>query len=136
MTLQSAISAVQAIVGAISGIRKAPDYPPEQLNVFPFAVAYSGGGNWTFGPAGDKRGLHNIVVEIHIQRKDLPRDVSTAMGYSDSIPNNLMKSPTLSGTCDTFAGISYTFGALNYGETQTLGFRFTITGVKIQSVIT
>ncbi len=136
MALQDAIAAVQVLVKTISGIREAPAYPPEQLELFPYAVAYSGGGVWEFGPAGDKKGLHNIVVELHIQRKALARDVSAAMAYSDSIPNILMKNPTLSGTVNTFQSISYTFGPLGYGGIETIGFKFTISNVKMQTAIT
>lgn len=135
MTLQSAIAGAQTIVGAISGIRSAPAYPPEELSVFPFAVAYSGGGTWEFGPAGDKKGLHNIIVELHVQRKDLARDVTAAMAYSDSIPNALMLDTTLGGNASTFGRITYVFGPLGYGGIDTIGFRFTIEAVKIISAL-
>jgi hypothetical protein len=38
MALQDAIEKIQSIAGAVSGIRAAPEYLPEQLNVFPFLV--------------------------------------------------------------------------------------------------
>ena len=133
-TLQQAIAAIQAKALALEGMREAPDYAPEQLNVFPFAVTYAGSGRWE-QMAGWKRGLHTVVTEIHIARKDLPRDISTAMPYCETFPNSLLADPTLGGVIDAINDVSYVFGPLDWGQTKTIGFRFSIT-LKQQSSIT
>lgn len=138
-SLQDAIDAVQDIMGALTGIKAAPDEPLEQFSQFPFAVCYADHGEWDFGPAGDRKGLHTLVLELHVARKDLPRDIAAAMAYSDIIPNALLKDPTLAGTVSTIVGpLVYTFGPMGYGNADkpnTLGFRFMIT-VKMQATIT
>ena len=134
--LQHAIAYVQDLMEQIEGIRAHPDYPPEQLNVFPFAVAYSGGGLWEFGPGGTRKGLHTIVLEIHVARKDLPRDTQAAMAFSDTVPNVLLANPTLGGNVSTFGQIRYTFGPLGWGGEVTYGFRFFIENVKMETAIT
>jgi len=135
-TLSNAIAQVQSLVRGLAGVRDAPDYPPEKASAFPFAVAYPGTGRWVGGaPAGEKRGLHTIIVELHVARKDLPRDVEGAMGYVESIPNAILNAPTLSGTVDTVNEIRYTFGALNYGDLQTIGYRFEV-DIKQRSAVT
>lgn len=135
-TLPDAIARIQVLVRALGGIRGAPNEPPEKLNRFPFAVAFAGRGTWAGGsPAGEKRGLHTIIVELHVARKDLPRDVAAAMGYTESIPNTILNDPTLNGNVDAVNEIRYTFGPLGWGTAETLGFQFEI-DVKQRSAIT
>lgn len=141
-TLDDAISEIQADIRAITGIRAAPDYAPEQMNVFPFSVVYPGSGEFISDVPGVMRGLHSITIELHIGRKDLPRDIQSAMPYVQSIPNKLLKAiATTAGdrfgsTIDTFSRITYEFGPLDWGATQTIGWRFHIEGVKIKNDIT
>jgi hypothetical protein len=133
-TLQDAIAYVQTLVGGVSGIRAAPEYPTEDINIFPFAMAYSGGGTWEIS-AGRAKGLHTIVIEIHVARQDLPRDTHALMAFSDSIPQALLSDPTLGGNIATFGTIRYTFGQLGWAGIQTLGFRFYIDNVKMEAAL-
>ena len=137
--LETVIAQVQTYVGTLAGIRKAPAQPPDQMNAFPFAITYPSSGRWEMTPAGSKTGLHNIAIEIHIMRKDLPRDFDKALDYSDLLPNllflKLKDDNKWNFTIDTFAAISYTFGPLGYGGFETLGFRFIVENVKVQSAV-
>ena len=136
------IQAVMDIVSAVSGIREAPDYPPEQLSDFPFAVAFPGEGTHQFSVTGERMFLGNVILELHVSRVDLPLAVQNSIGFGDTIPNALMKftvtsgSLPLNGTCDTFESIAQTFGELGWGDTQTLGYRFTITNIKARTTLT
>lgn len=140
-TLDDFIKALQDDLAAISGVRAAPDYPPENMNVFPFIVVYPGKGVWSSDVPGNKRWLGSVVVELHIARKDLPRDVKAALVYHESVPNALLKPVATSGgdrfasTIATFGTIDEMFGALNWANTDTIGWRWTINGIKMQSVI-
>lgn len=136
MALTDVIANIQDTLGVLTGIRGAPDAPPEQINVFPFIVVYPTGGEWIFGTAGEKKGLHDVVIELHVARKDLPRDVVTALGYAESIPNAIMKDPTFGGYASTFGSIDYDFGPLGWGGMETIGFKFTIRRLKMMSAIT
>ena len=133
MTLQAAIAATQVIVAAVTGIKQAPAYAPEQISEFPISIAYAGQGRVEFGPGGGMKALRSIVIEIHVSRLDLPRDLQEVMGYADSVPSALLADPTLGGTCSTFESIDYDFGPLGYGSMETIGFRFIIQNVKILS---
>jgi hypothetical protein len=135
MALQDAIAQVQALAGAVDGIRAAPEYLPEALNIFPFLVCYAGNGSYEYGPSGVMKGLHSIILELHVARVNLPLDVKNAMHYSDSIPLAIMADPTLGGTVSTIGRISYTFGGMQYGTQLTLGFKFVIENVKLQTTI-
>jgi hypothetical protein len=135
-TLQDAITQVQTIVSGVSGIRAAPNYPPENINDFPFAVAFPGDGEFDIEMGNLSDGIHNIVVELHVARKDLPRDVATAGAYIDSISLALWSKPTLSGRIRWFKKISYKFGPLGWGGADTLGIRFTIHGIELATSYT
>jgi len=134
-TLQDAIEAIQTHALALSGMKEAPSYAPEKLSDFPFAVSFPGRGSW--GRVTDrKKGLHTIITEIHVARKDMARDLKLVMPYSELFPNAVLGDPTLGGDVDTVIEMRYTFSALNWDEeTQTVGWRFE-TDVKQQSALT
>ena len=135
MGLQDAITGVQALVGAVSGIKSAPSYPIEKLGPFPMAVAFAGEGVWEFGAGGDKKGLHSIVVIVPVARKDMKYDAEKVMPFCESVPNAIMADPTLGGNASTFGFISYAFGDMEWAGELLVGFRFVVEQVKITSVI-
>lgn len=131
--LAEVIERVAFIMASVPGIRRAPISPEEQMNVFPFAVVYPLDGESQFGTPGERLELDSLAVELHVARKDLPRDVQGALPFVDSIPDALMEdmvSTQWAGTIDTFDIISWTFGPLGWGGMDTLGFRFTVSGIK------
>ena len=137
MGIAAAAAYVQSLAADITGIRDAPDYPPEQLNVFPVSVCYPASGEFRSGPAGLMKAIHNLVVEIHIARKDLQRDVENVLPYGESLAAAILADPTLGSTVDTVqadVGLTYTFGAMAWGRQATVGWRITIP-IKIPSVL-
>jgi hypothetical protein len=143
---QDVINEIQKQVGSVSGIKAAPNYPPEDMSAFPFAVAYEGPGSWEWytsgGTYGSKKGLLTVIVEVHLARIDLPADAEKAAFYSDAIPNVILKgvrSDRLNSTITAMGKIeSSGLIAMSWGSEQknTLGFRFTVTGINIKSDIT
>lgn len=135
MTLQAAITQLQTTLAALTGIRAAPEYPPEDAAAFPFLIAYAGQGQFNAGePAGMMKYLGTIIIDLHIARKDLPRDTAKAMVYHDLIPNEILSDTTIGTTVST-CGPVRTSGLIfmKYAEVDTLGIRFTIDNVKIQA---
>lgn len=135
MTLQAAITQLQVTLGAIGGIRQAPEYPPEDASAFPFIVAYAGAGEFEAGaPAGMMTYVGSIIVDLHIARKDLPRDTAKSMVYHDSIPDAILGDTTIGGTVSTCGPVA-TSGIIfmKYAEQDTIGIRFTIQNVKIHA---
>ena len=132
-TLQSTITYIQTELAKVSSIRAAPQYPPEQLNVFPIAVCFPRSGRFEPRSSGWSQQFHDIVVQIHVARKDLARDVAAFSGIPEAIAAALLADPTLGGNVSTFQKISYTFGELGWGGAQTIGFSFVIEGVKINA---
>jgi hypothetical protein len=136
-TLDDAITAAIGYVGGLTGIQLAPTEPPEKIGDFPFVAGYPSDGEWIETPAGLKTGLHNVIIELHVARKDLPFDYALAIPYVDSIPNVLMSNLTSkwAGTISTFDRITYRWGEMEWGSQKTLGLQFIVQGVKIQSAV-
>jgi hypothetical protein len=137
-TLQGAIDQIQGQIMNVSGIRAAPSEPPEKLNMFPFAVCFTRSGIYQIGPPEVMTGLHVICIEVHVARRDLPRDIRAAMVYAKSIPNKVfsaLKASSLTAI-STLGNIRYEFGPMAYGGQDTLGFRFLLEDVKTQDTIT
>ena len=135
MALKDAAQEIIDELKEISDIRRVPDEPPETNSQFPFAVLYPVRGNYAGGPPGLMKGLHNIVIELHVARKDLPRDYSTVMDIIDQVPEQLlsaMKNARFS-YLDTFERIEYEFGALSWDGIDTLGVTYTMLNVKVQT---
>jgi hypothetical protein len=112
----------------LAGIRGAPEYPEENSAAFPYLIAYAGMGDFdTGGPAGMMKYVGTIIIDLHLARKDLPRDTAKTMAYHDLIPNEILGDTTIGGTIST-CGPVHVSGliAMKLGELDTLGLRFTL----------
>lgn len=143
--IQTVIEDIQDKIGLLPGIKSAPDYVPDNEKPFPFVIAYEGPGYWKFGTTGEKQGMLTVKVELHVARKDMPRDVAQAVFYSDQIPNAIMsavKDVMLSeGTIDGCGEIETTgLVFMQYyapsGIGDHIGYIFTVKDIKIRSNIT
>ena len=126
---QDAINRIQAIARGIQGVQEAPNYVPEGLNQFPFALTYYRQGNTT-AMMGWRKGLHTFFLEIHLARQILPATIQAAMPFYERVMAALEDDPTLAGTVSTIVWpVNHTFGWLSFGGTdnQHLGWRFEIT---------
>ena len=137
MSIKTAVQEVVDELRNISDLRRVPDEPPENNNQFPFVIVYPRVGYYMGGPPGLMTGLHGITIELHIARRDLPRDFSEVMDLFDKIPDELytsLKDAEFSAIA-TFGNIEYEFGPLSYGGVDTLGVTYTMTEVKIQTIL-
>src|SRR3989304_8711270 len=134
---RDAIAQALTYIRSLSGIKLAPASPPEQASDFPFVTGYPGDGEHIETPAGLRTGLHNVIIELHVARRDLPFDYALAIPFVDSIPNLLFSNLTSkwAGKISTFDRISYRWGEMEWGSQKTLGIQFTVQGVKIQSAV-
>ncbi len=100
MSTVAAKNAFVDILGALSGVRKATDNPPDSLNVFPFAVAWVDEYQYEKKRLGNlfSNGTFVLVGQIHVARKDQARALATLEVYPDLIRTALVADPTLNGT--------------------------------------
>ncbi len=131
---QDAIARIQAIARGLAGMVEAPEFVPESMNQFPFAMTYYRQGNTTL-QIGWRKGLHTVFCEIHVARQILPLAIQTAMPFYERFMTAIEADPTLNGTVSTIVSpVNHTFGWLEFGspENRNIGWRFEIT-VKMES---
>ena len=142
MAIQDVIARMQTVIEGISGIKGADQYLPEALpTVENWVVMYPGESEFIPGlPAGYMTALYNVVIEIHTPRNTLPMAIKRVIGYFDDIPNALYDDRCdgyMNGTVSTIGEITSTgLVAMNYAGIDTVGFRYTVRDIKIQTVIT
>lgn len=133
-TLDGVLSTIQTAVGSVSGVKYAPDDPPEQPQDFPFVVTYPMRYRGQVNTPEDFRMLYDIAVELHVARRNLPTAVQTLLGFPETIANAIFS--TLITNLYAHDHIEGGFGALRWGDIETLGFTWTIVGVKITTTMT
>lgn len=120
----------------VEGLGHTPDYPPEKIGGFPFVVVYSGSARHLWNTSDDTRALRDIIIEVHVARRDLGYDVQQALIYAENIPLipfTMVKDEDFTQV-DTFEEVTSEFIGLGW-DVPTMGFRFTITQVKIKTDI-
>ncbi len=126
MSLADVIANLQSKALAMTGIKAAPDYPPEDMSTFPFAICYPRTGEVNFGGQKWANNLDTVYMDLHISRAILPKAVEKAIPYRDTFAKKLMDDPTLGGTAKHITGFIVTFGELSYAGQTTIGWRFEI----------
>ncbi len=126
-TPQDVCEAIQDVVGAVSGVRVAPDAPPEQsaiggvaAYVYPRTVRYV---ESTDGVAEGQYTLHLAVIT---PRRHLRTDYARINEIGHTIAMALLNSRTLSGTVLQIAELRGEFGALEWGGQAGEGWLFEI----------
>ena len=137
MTITTALTAISGTVAGVSGIKRAPDNPMENINEYPFALIYVMDGTLNIGPVGTKKSLLNIAIDLLTPRRDISLDMAILTPYLDSIPLALVSEVSPGG--DVFSGNINTFGSIHleflpmydYAGAQMIGYRFIMEDVKL-----
>jgi hypothetical protein len=140
-TLEQAQTAIWTLLAAqLTTVRYKPEHPTEMLSVYPAMVVYVGSGTWEmeFG-ANARKGLANLIIEIHVSRaQGLHRAIDELMPYLSSVPNAVF----LALRQQTFTVNDFTFGLMSYeilsgewGTDATMLARFTLEGVKTRNTV-
>lgn len=133
ITIDDAIASVRNIVAGITGIRAAPDGIPENDGgIYPFFVAWNGGG--TLAPIDStwEKGLWNITCQVHFSRRSLYQAEASASPWARKIARRLCKDTTLGGTATTFSRVEISkLGPMRWVDTDTIGYELTIRDVKV-----
>jgi hypothetical protein len=126
MTIEAAITNLQGKWMSLAGIKSAPNVPPEGVGAFPFAVSYERSGTFDIQSAGFGFDLATIYSELHVSRQLLPVSITTATNFRDNFLKLLIGDPTLSESVSNVRQIRRTFGRLEWGGIETIGYRFEV----------
>jgi len=134
-SIEDSVRQVRKIVRNIQGIRSAPAGVPENdQGIYPFFVAWNGGGDIDANDYSFQTGLWTITGQLHFSGKDLYRTEEFASKFPELIVNELLSQTNynLGGYCETFGNIVISnFHPMVWGEIKTLGYEFAINRVKI-----
>lgn len=138
--INAAVTYLQTLIGGLDGMRQAPANPTEQAQ-FPFAVSYVSALVNSVQPSfGHQRNDYEITTEIHVARKDLPRDYAGIKEFGVTFPQLVWgdlneNSAALNGCVDTINGINGQLVPSEWGGVQTLAWSFKI-NVKVMTAWT
>lgn len=134
-TLSAIIAAVQDVTGAVTGIRFAPDVPPEQSVINGvMAVCYPAEGKFDEITSGRERGEHTLHLLIATPWRNLRTDWARIIGLGDTIPRALLAAGTLTSTVLQSNEIRYTFGPVEWGDQQMFGWIFYLDVLTVGSL--
>lgn len=126
-TLSQICAAVQDVAGAVSGIRSAPDTPPDQIaHGSVTAVVYPASGTFDEVSALRETGEHTLHLMIATPRKHLRTDWDRVIALGDTVPRALFAAGTLSSTVLQVQSVRYTFGDIEWGGQQMFGWLFEV----------
>lgn len=127
VTLQNVVDSVRDKLRTITPtIRSVPDGPIENPSVFPFGTAFMRRVNYTQFSQSLRHGTHTIAVQVHVARKDLPRDIEKSVPYGEAVPIAIYNDLTLNHVISTVTEIRGAFRAMEWGDQETLGWDFEI----------
>lgn len=126
--IRYAIPAIQDVVGALSGIRYAPDNPTDlAAQADPIAICMAGTGLIDYA---DGLTIYNPItlrLWVTVAHKDTPRNDAAVIGYGDSVPQALWQSIDLAGTVDSIEAIRIVgYGPWTVAGLQRFGWAFEI----------
>lgn len=125
-TLPTLIAAVQDYVGVVTGIRTAPDAPPDQIAgggvcalVYPASGAIR-----DLAAGGLLEGQHTLHLMLATPRVNLRSDWARVIALGDTVTRALLGANTMSGVLVMITECRYTFGDLEWGGQQLFGWLF------------
>ena len=126
-TISEIVAALQDVVGAVTGIRSAPDIPPEQMaGAGVVAWVYPQQGTFREITSGQEEGVHTLALLIGTPRTNLRTDWGRIIGLGDTVARAILNGGSLTSTVLQTNGLRYTFGDLDWGGQQLFGWMFEV----------
>jgi hypothetical protein len=121
VTLAALVTEIAATVGGVDGVSDAPAVPMDQIpSGGVYAYVWPAAGSLDEVTLGRMRGTHTIHVMVATPLRNWRTDWERVLPYGDSVPDALLKARL--GIHEN--SIRYTFGELEWGGAQMLGWRF------------
>jgi len=126
-TLATIIAEVQDVIGIVTGIRTAPDIPPEQIaGGGVVALVYPATGRFSEIAPGQEEGLHTLHLMLATPYANMRTDWARIIGLGDTVPRALLAAGTMTATIIQINELRYTFGNLEWGGQPMFGWMFEI----------
>lgn len=100
---------MQVLAATVTGIRNAPSTLPDQIAMFPAAVSYLESFQESANMVGSDNVIYTAVTELHVARKDLPRDYAVLDGMA-ALFVTAVRSDSRSNTAGTLGVIASAIG--------------------------
>lgn len=107
---------VRAELASLPGLRRAYETVPDAVNEQPSIVVYARAGDWRLDTHGKREGVytflgvHTVVIELYLPRKDLEREMALVEFFLDMLPVHLFRA---------FRDDRFTQTLLNVGNPET-----------------
>lgn len=99
-----ALSTITDVNGNSVTLRSAPDYPVDNVEPFPFSLAFLAGGSFRLTNRTIHHNFPTVAVEFHFSRVNIHQAELQARAVAVEFPQRLAGDPTLDGTVSTIVG--------------------------------
>jgi len=136
MSLVNACEEISAVAGQVTGIKRAPAYPPEGINESPYIITYIQAGDMDIASEGSRHSLWDINCDLLVARKNMAIDMEKLVSLLDPVKEAFAAEVSNNGTqfndsIETFRNLHVEFVPdYTYQAVQYIGYRFTLQGVK------
>jgi hypothetical protein len=131
MTILAAILNIQTLMEAIPGVKSAPDYPGS--SILPTVITHLSTGSIVPGnPAGARKDLNNIAVEVHVaEGGSLSEAFAIIETLHPLIVAALAADVTFGGTVEMYANITFSTTRTNWDGVATLARIYVLNNAKV-----
>jgi len=133
MSLSSIITQIAAIEGDISGIKKAHDKAPSNINAFPCFINVPDSGEITRKP-NTRWVTHHIKLELYVTKQIIPEAEALLRPILESTLNAFDAKLTLNGSASNSQITGYQYSVLSYNGQDYLGITFDLNAVEYSNV--
>ena len=131
MSLDSCIGAVATKLAGLTGIKEAPAYAKDDMNMYPFAVVYPATGELALQSYNWGKAFHTLAIEIHFNPAVVKLALKQAYPFVEAVQDLFIADPQISNTVSTVQSLTYVFTDLVWSGQFSIGYRFLLT-VKLQ----
>jgi len=127
VNLYDVVQALAVHARALTGMRSAPDNPPDSINMYPFAITYFMRGRWWGNDATWKTSADTWAIDIHLAKvPDIGRVLEACAEMPEALAQAIVSDETLGGTVTHIDEVRAEFRAMNYAGVDTAGYHLEI----------
>lgn len=127
MTQYAIVQALAAKVRALTGVRNAPDDPPDTALAYPFAVTYFQSGTWRGDDATWKTAPQTYAIDLYLGRyPDAGRALAAGSEYPEQLGQAIVSDENLALAVTLVSEVRCRFSRMNYIGIDCVGYHFEV----------